>query len=225
MQWTYTTLSQALQDWPIEDGATYLAHMQDIISMGELRLWGDLNIEGYDKVDDSNYQMTAGTRVTPKPTDVKQLRNVGFFTPVGGPNPKYTPLEKRSLDYCRSFAPVQTTQAEPQFYAELTTVTILVVPTPDSAYQLSYHYIAGAPTETLLATAPSTTTWLSRIAPDALLAACLAESEHYIQADDRYTDYINKYNNELLPRLRAELRGQIRADYSPVKSSATVAQG
>lgn len=223
LAWTYTTLSQAMQDWPIADSERYLTNLPNLIALGEMRLWGDLNIEGYDKVDDVNELTVAGTRVTGKPADCKQLRNVGIFTPgVGQPTAPvtYVPLEKRSLDYCRAFAPVQATQATPQFYAELTTTTILLVPTPDAVYTMSYHYFAGQPTETLSATAPNTSTWLSRNAPDALLAACLAESEHFIKADDRYTDFINKYNNELLPRLRAELRGQIRADYTPIKASA-----
>lgn len=222
MQWTYQTLNQALQDWPLSASTNYLSNLQNIISLGELRLWGDLNIEGYDKVDEVNIQTTIGNRTTLKPTDVKQVRNVGYFT---NPGDKYVPIEKRTQDYCKMWAPDATVQDKPMFYAELTVASILIVPTPDKAYQVAYHYIAGAPTETLLVTAPNSTTWLSRIAPDALLAACLAESEHFIQADDRYTDYINKYNNELLPRLRAELRGQIRADYSPIKSAAMPAQG
>lgn len=227
LAWTYTTLFQALQDWPIASSPTYLKNLPNIIALGEQRLWGDLNIEAYDKVDDVNEVTVVGTRVTPKPADVKQLRNVAYFTPgVGQPTApaEYVEIEKRSLDYCRAFAPVQTVQGPPQFYAELNSTSILLVPTPDAIYTMSYHYIASAPVETLVPTAPNSSTYLSRNAADALLAACLAESEHYIQADDRYTDYINKYNNELLPRLRAEFRGQIRADYSPARSSASVAQ-
>lgn len=218
--WTYATLSTALQQWPIEDGATFLANMPNIIGLGERRLWGDLNIESYDKVDEVNFQTVIGTRITPKPSDTMQLRNVGYFD--GTMN--YKALEKRTQDYCKMFAPLTSAKAPPQFYAELSSTQILVVPSPDAAYQLSFHYIATAPTESLQPTAPTLPTWLATIAPDALLAACLAEAEHYIQADDRYTDYINKYNNELLPRLRAELRGTIRADYAPFKAAATPAQ-
>lgn len=219
--WTYATLAQALQDWPIENNATYVAYIPTLIGLGERRLWGDLNVESYDKVDDVNFSMTAGVPQAPKPTDVMQVRSVGFIDDNG----LYQPLEKRTLDYCRLFAQDPTAADPPEFYAELAFDQIYVAPSPDEDYVLSYHYIATAPTETLSSTAPTASTWLSRSAPDALLAACLAEAEHYIQADDRYTDYINKYNNELLPRLRAELRGTIRADYSPAKSSATVAQG
>lgn len=225
MKWTYNTLKQALQDWPLAGSTSYLANLQNIISLGELRLWKDMNIESYDKVDETNFSMTLGVRETPKPTDTKQLRNVGFFALDIDSNPIYTTLEKRSLDYCKMFAPNATLQDVPQFYAELDFQTIYVVPSPDDTYLLSFHYIATQPTETLVATAGDTSTWLSRAFPDALLAACLAESDHYLKADDRYQDWINKYNNELLPVIRAEMRGTIRADYSPVKSSATVMQG
>jgi hypothetical protein len=87
-----------------------------------------------------------------------------------------------------------------------------------------YRYI-GTPAESLSASAPNATTWLSRSGSDALFCACLMEAEHFIKADDRYKDYLDKYNNELLPRLRAEIRKSIRAgDSSPMKPAPVLAQ-
>lgn len=216
--WTYTTLSQALQDWPVHTSALYLANIGNLIGLGERRLWGDLNLEEYDKDDTTSVQMAIGNRIVAKPTDVIQVRNAAY-TLAGS----YTPLEPRSLDYCKFFSPVAA-NAPPQFYAELNYQQIYVVPTPDAAYQMLYHYL-GTPAETLSAQAPNATTWLSRAGPDALLSACLAEAEHFVKADDRYKDHIDKYANELLPRLRAELRRSIRAgDPGPIRAAPTIVE-
>lgn len=217
--WTYTTLKAALQAWPVHSSNLYLANLDSIIGLGERRLWGDLNIEEYDKTDKTSIQMVIGTRTFLKPPDTIQVRTLGFYSTSG-----FNFLEKRSSDWCQMFSPDPTVHSVPQYYHELASDTLEVVPTPDQNYQVFFRYIGALP-ESLTSSSPSSTTWLSRAGPDALLAACLAEAEHFIKADDRYTDYINKYNNELLPRLRNEIRLSIRAgDYSPFKPAATAAQ-
>lgn len=217
--WTYTTLMAALQAWEVHGSIKFLANMPTIVGLGERRLWGDLNVEEYDITDKTSIQMTIGTRSVPKPSDVIQVRTAGYFA-----SGQFVDLEQRSSDWCQMYAPDATVRAPPVYYHELAFDHIEVVPTPDQAYQMYYRYI-GTPAESLSPSSPSSTTWLSRAGPDALFAACLAEAEHFIKADDRYKDYMDKYQNELLPRLRSEVRKSIRAgDYSPFKPAATAAQ-
>jgi len=218
--WTYTTLAQALQDWPVHSSSKYLANLPNIIGLGERRLWGDLNVEEYDVDDTTTVQSVIGTPQIAKPADSLQVRNAGLI--IAG---VYIPLEQRSLDYCKLFAAGVGANAQPQFWAELNYLQIYAAPTPDQAYQMAFHYM-GTPAESLMPTAPNATTWLSRVGPDALLAACLAEAEHYIKADDRYQDMVNKYTQELLPRLRAEVRRSIRAgDPGPLRAAPAPAEG
>jgi hypothetical protein len=219
LAWTYATLIQALQDWEVHSSVKFLANIPNIVGLGERRLWGDLNVEEYDKTDKTTVQMAIGTRAVAKPADVIQVRTAGYYTAAG----KFAYLEERSSEYCQLFAPDVTVQGAPQYYHELSFDHIEVVPTPDVAYQVYYRYI-GSPPESLSSNTPNTTSWLSRAGPDALFAACLMEAEHFIKADDRYADYKNKYEQELLPRLRAELRKSIRGgDYSPMKAAAATA--
>lgn len=219
LAWTYTTLFAALQDWPVHSSPRYLANLGNIIALGERRLWGDLNIEEYDKDDATTIQASIGAAAVGKPSDCIQIRSVGIL--VSG---AFKGLELRSSDYLKNINS-GAANGVPVFYAELTQASLTLAPPPSAAYQMVYRYL-GNPAETLSSSAPSSTTWLSRAGPDALLAACLAEAEQYIKADDRYQDYVSKYNNELLPRLRAELRKSIRAgDYSPMKSAAALAGG
>lgn len=217
--WTYTTLKAALQAWSTHASPLFLSNIDSIIGLGERRLWGDLNVEQYDVTDKTTVQMTIGARSVAKPGDVIQLRTVGYYS-AGS----FNYLEQRSGDWCQMYSPDATVRAPPQYYNELTSGAIEVVPTPDQAYQMYYKYIGALP-ESLSSSSPNSTTWLSRAGPDALLAACLAEAEHFIKADDRYADYMSKYQNELLPRLRNEIRLSIRAgDYGPFKPTAQAAQ-
>lgn len=217
LAWTYATLIAALQDWPVHASPRYLANLSNLVALGERRLWGDLNIEEYDVDDQTTIQASVGNVLVNKPSDCIQIRSAGYL--VSG---AFKGLELRSRDYIRNINS-GASNGPPQYYAELTQSALLLAPPPDIAYQMSYRYL-GNPAETLSSSSPNATTWLSRAAADALLAACLAEAEEYIKADDRYQDYIAKYNNELLPRIRAELRQSIRAgDYGPMKAAATVA--
>jgi hypothetical protein len=215
--WSYTSLVAAMQEWPVHNNSRYIAQMPTLIGLGERRLWGDLNIEEYDVTDKTTIQAVIGQNAVSKPADLLQVRMAGWI--VAG---KFKDMELRSMDYCQNYA--NGDPGLPLYYAELTPTQIFVSPTPDVAYQAVYRYM-GAPSEALSPLVPSNTTWLSRVAGDALLAACLAEAELFIKADDRYQDYMTKYSNELLPRLRAELRNSIRrGDRSPLMPGAAVAQ-
>lgn len=215
--YTYNTLIAALQEWPVHSNARYMAQLPYIVGLGERRLWGDLNIEELDVTDKTSVQAVIAQNSVAKPANVIQVRMAGWL--VAG---KYKDMELRSMDYCQNIS--NGPPGLPLYFAELDTANIFVAPAPDVAYQAVYRMIAP-PTDVLSPTTPMSTTWLSRAAGDALLAACLAEAEQFIKADDRYQDYIGKYNNELLPRIRAEIRNSIRrGDRTPLMPAATVAQ-
>lgn len=224
LAWTYATLTQALQDWEVHSSIKFLSNISNIVGLGERRLWGDLNIEDYDKtLNDGSIKTTAGNRIVAKPADVIQVRTFALI--VGG---KFVYLELRSQEYCQIFSPDPTVQVRPTvnqtFFFEDTFSQVQVVPTPDAQYNAYFRYLGALP-ESLSASSPNTTTWLSRAGSDVLLYACLASAEHFIKGDDRYDDMMKTYNNELLPRLRAELRRSIRSgDASPMKAAPTLAQ-
>lgn len=213
--WTYTTLLQALQDWPVNDNATYVANLPTMIGLGELRLVRDLDLEIFDQ-EDTSVSMTIGNRLALKPTNALIVRAVGFVDPTLG----FQSLEQRSYDYCKLYAPLVVTQGTPQYWAHWSPTQIYLVDTPSAALPLHYHSVMR-PTDLLSSSSPGVTSWLSTRVPDALFAACLMEGEHYMQADDRYEDYKNKYYQELLPAARFELRQLQRSgDYSPFNPAA-----
>lgn len=215
IQWTYTTLLQALQDWPSNDNDTYVENLPNIIGLGEIRLIKDLDLEIFDTTDES-ILFTIGSRLVLKPALAIRVRSVGYLDLTLG----FTPLKVRSMDYCRMYAPLIATQATPQYYAEYSPTQIYVVDTPNAALTVSFHSVTR-PTDLLSSGAPSTASWLSARVPEALLSACLMEADHYMQSDDRYEDLKKKYYEVQLPAAQFELRQlQRNGDYSPFEPAA-----
>lgn len=211
-EFTYDSLFAALQAWPRDSDDDYLTNLPTIIDLGQLRLVRDLNLEAFDR-EDTTQSTVIGTREVAIAEDCVTLRDVGII--VAG---SYVGLEKRSRQYCRMYAPT-TTQARPVYWYESTEEEIGMVPNPDAVYVVVQH-CNKRPSDSLSLSAQGPS-WLSARAPDALFAACLAEAEQYLKADDRYADYIGKYNNELLPVARLELRAKIRSgDYAPIRGAA-----
>ena len=213
LAWTWTTLIAALQSWPTDEDQQYVDELPNIVNLAELRLVRDLNLELFDRTD-ATQSTIAGTREVSKPATCISMRDVGIT--VAG---EYTPLEKRSLEWCKMYAPAASVRAIPRYWCDKSESLIVLVPTPIAVYVVDQHIVAR-PTDGLSSVAPGSTSWLSRTVPDALFAACLMESEGFLKADDRYNDYRTKYYQELLPVARLELRNAIRVgDHSPVAAA------
>ncbi len=73
----YTALYQALQDWPLEASSLYLANINRLIYLGELRLIRDLVLDLFD-VNDS-VPLTPGAGSVPKPA---QGTVITFTAPI-----------------------------------------------------------------------------------------------------------------------------------------------
>lgn len=244
LAWTWTTLRAALQAWPVDQSAAYVANLDTIIGAGELRLVRDLNLDIFDDV--TTFVIEAGDRIIEKPATLIVVRSLRigpetFFITTeqddvlaiesggGGllleeaeesEDTRTSALEHRSWDYCHEFAPDPVQQGRPRFYNELNERQWEAVPTADRRYGVLCHFVRR-PADTLSTNSPNETSWLSRSVPDALFVACLMEAEHYLKADDRYADMRDKYYNELLPAARLELRALIKTgEYSPMRPSA-----
>jgi hypothetical protein len=72
---TYTTLQQALQDWPVAQAASYITNIPNYVGLGELRLLRDLNLELFDATDSSFFLGVGGNLIT-KPSSLVSLRTM-----------------------------------------------------------------------------------------------------------------------------------------------------
>jgi hypothetical protein len=167
--------------------------------------------------------VTAGTREVPKPANILAARSLHLNVGASAAVP-YKYLKMRSYDFCISMYPsvAVADRAEPEMYAELNETQWYVVPSPLAGGFITVRYTARP----VGLTSANQTSWLGTYVPDALFAACLMESEHFLKADDRYGDQKAKYYEELIPSTRLELRKLMRTgDYSPYKPAAKEVSG
>ena len=183
---THTELTQNLQDWLEDDDTEFVGAIDDLINLGEMRLWRDLDLSIF--TSEGTAATTTGQETVTKPvTDTELVVTQSIYYDSAG---QRTFLELRSTDFVRDHQVIGAT-APPTYYAEQTETDWLLSPIPDGTYTLNAR---GVTRPTRLSVG-NPTTWLSLHQDDMLFKACLAESEKFLKADDRVevwkADYVD----------------------------------
>lgn len=187
-QITYAELVQKLQDWLEDDDAEFVGSVDDVINLGEMRLWRDLDLSIFTAEDTA--ATAASTDTVTKPTTDPQLVSWQsiYYDNAG----ERTHLELRSTDFVRDHQVIGAT-APPKYYAETSETDWLLSPIPDAIYTLNARGI----TRPTRLSGTQTTTWLSTHQDDMLFKACLAEAEGFLKADDRAPMWMEQYTSAL----------------------------
>lgn len=154
-----------------------------IISMAESRCYRDI------KVVDMNLtvsgSVTASTPTLPRPSDLLQPRNLRMREPG---STRWYQLQMKTLEYLQEFAPDDTVEGFPVYYAFNTEDVYTIAPNPDLNYEYEFKY-KRYPTPL----GPSNeSNWLSTTGYDALFAACMVESSKFVM-DDRKDSIMNMW--------------------------------
>ena len=183
-QITYAELTQKLQDWLEDDDAEFVGVIDDVINLGEMRLWRDLDLSIFTSEDTA--PTSNGVATVTKPTTDPQLVSWQsiYYDNAG----ERTFLELRSTDFVRDHQVIGAT-APPKYYAEQTETDWLLSPIPDAIYTLN----ARGVTRPTRLSGTQTTTWLSTHQDDILFKACLAEAEGFLKSDDRVPMWTEQY--------------------------------
>lgn len=185
---TYDELSAKLQEWVEDDDAEFVGSIDDVINLGEMRVWRDLDLSIFTS---ENTAVTADTvaTVTKPVADLELVVTQSIFYDNAGLR---TWLELRSTDFVRDHQVIGAT-SPPKYYSEQTETEWLLSPIPDAIYTLTAR---GVTRPTRLATG-NQTTWLSLHQDDILFKACLAEAEGFLKADDRVAMWSEQYTAAL----------------------------
>jgi len=181
---TYAELTANLQAWLEDDDEEFVGSIDEIINLGEMRLWRDLDLSIFTSEDTA--ATAVGTETVTKPvTDTELLKWQSIYYDNAG---ERTFLELRSTDFVRDHQVIGATAA-PKYYAETNETDWLLSPIPDAIYTLN----ARGVTRPTRLSAGNTTTWLSLHQDDMLFKACLAEAEGFLKADDRVPMLAEQY--------------------------------
>lgn len=155
--------------------AEYLSALPSIITMAESRCYREI------KVVDMNHTATgalvASTPSVPRPSDLLQPRNIKIREPG---TTRWYQLQMKTLEYLQEYAPDNSIEGFPVYYAFNDEEDYVIAPNPDLNYEYELKY-KRRPTN--LSTT-NESNWLSTIGYDALFAACMVESSKFVM-DDR----------------------------------------
>jgi hypothetical protein len=201
---TYAELSQNLQDWVEDDDAEFVGSIDEVINLGEMRLWRDLDLSIFTTTSTATISSTVDT-ITKPVSDPELVAWDQLYYDSGN---KRVWLELRSSDYVRDMQ-TPNTLGSPRYYAEETETTWTIAPISDAAYTIN---VRGTTRPTRLS-AGNTTTWLSLHQDDLLLKACLAEAEKFLKSDDRAPIWTEDYVGAL-PLAKRETYTMLASRYN-----------
>lgn len=189
----------------VEDSSDRLAdNLDTILSLGQDRLQRDLNLEIFKTTD--TITLAQGSTTFTKPSGCLAVDTISYVS--SGTTVYLTP---KTYEYCLDYWPVASTQGTPLFFADLNDAQWYVAPTPNGAYTGTARFIKRmAPL-----TASNLSNWLSTNAGDALLYACMIETETFLMEPEagRVALWKNKYEKDILPAARMELARLAVKDY------------
>lgn len=206
--WTYETLKFAIQDYAEDDNNEFVAQLDTFIGLGELKLLRDLEFETFDAVEDG--QFTVGDAVMTKPDGTLSPTSIHYV----GHDGEDVYLEQRHYDWVKAYTRGSSDMGLPRYFAEVNETTWQVAPLPESDFVWQARVIKRP--DGLSDT--NATTWLGTNMPEALLYGCLIHAEEYLKADERAAYWRGRYNEEVVPMARKELRNLLRSEYSPQTS-------
>lgn len=144
-----------------------------------------------------------------------------YFTGLGG-DPVLTGrrrfMRQRTYEYCIEHQPDPDETGVPLYFSEHSETEFFVSPAPDQAYGFELREISR---EAATALSPSNqSTWLATHAGDLLLAACMIESERYLQSEGFDIDKWKAEYQERLAQRRITLRKLLRQEYQPALAAS-----
>ena len=127
--------------------------------------------------------------------------------PASG-TPIRTFLEQRDVSFITEYAPDRTDTGTPVYWAWFDHNSLVVAPTPDSAYNVELG-ITRLPTRL---SSTNTETWLSTNAQSAMLYGCLAEAFKYLKGPAEMLQINEQSYQRAVQELAMEQQGRHRRD-------------
>ena len=167
----------------------------------ELSVAGQVDYDDLRKYSTSTF--TSGNRYVTLPADCMIVRSVQM---INGSNRTF--LERRDTSFISEYNSGGTT-GEPKFWANWDDFSILVAPTPDSAYTIQLNFVKDPPHFD-----SSTNTYLSTYQETMLLHGVLTEAFSYLKGpQDLYTLYKSKYDEEVQAFALQQMGRRRRGEY------------
>ena len=198
MAWTYTTLSQAVQDYTQVTEPSFIANIPNFIQNAEDIINNSVQLPAFRK--NVTGETTQGFPYINAPSDFLSVFSLavspvtvdtqGNYTLIG----PYTYLLNKDVNYIREAYPFPGSPTGlPQYYSLFSDTSFLIGPTPDACYGMELHYYAYPPSITV-----ANTSWVGTNFPNVLLWGSLVEAYIYVKGEnDLVQTYQAKFDQAL----------------------------
>lgn len=187
----YATLAAAIESWTQNNDPVFLAEIPRFVQLAERQIYMEAKLPPTRKTTTGT--ATVGNRSLTLPTDYIAGKAVEITTAAGVVN-----LLPKAVEYITEMYPVSGTLAPPKFYAQQDATTLVLGPTPDLAYTVTFHYLA-VPTSIVTAT----NTWLGDNFENLLLYASLLHAYIFMKGSADIMAYYKAAYDVLLAELKA----------------------
>ena len=209
---TYTELTQQILDYTeVSTDVLTSTITNDFIEHVENRLFREVDLDVFKSnqsanLASSNPFLSLPGGSSPTLESLGTIRTMHIF-PASG-TPTRTSLEQRDVSFITEYAPDRTSTATPVYWAWWDHNSLIVAPTPDSAYNVELG-ITRLPTRL---SSTNTTSWLGNNAPSALLYGSLAEAFKYLKGPAEMLQLYEQSYQRAVQELAMEQQGRHRRD-------------
>tara|TARA_R110000824_G_scaffold2970_14_gene13619 strand:- start:2838 stop:3467 length:630 start_codon:yes stop_codon:yes gene_type:complete len=175
---TYNEIVTFIQNYHEDDSTELSTEIPNLISLAEDRIFQDVpKLISFRSIETGSLSSGVNT-VELAATLAREIRDVSI---LDGTNTEF--LFQRKEDYLRHYWTNTSTTERPKYYAiqsaaDTGKLTLILSPTPDSAYAYTVNYTG----EKSRLTSGNTTTFLSLVFPDALKRASVYETSIWLES-------------------------------------------
>lgn len=179
--------------------AKLLTQIPTFVTLAESRIATDLKLLGTQQVVTGAF--TIGDPTLEKPAYWRDNVSVNFTNAAD----ERIMLKQRSYEFCRAFWPNETLRGAPRYYADYDYGHLLVVPTPDVAYDLELVYHARlTPLDDT-----NQQNWISFNVPQLLIYATMLETSLWLKNDEKVQLWQAQYEMAKAGLLGEELERKV----------------
>lgn len=197
----YATLLQDLQSWTENFSAEYIAELPQIVRRAEDMIYQSVQIPALRK--HTTLTTTLQVRLLTAPADFLSLSSLAVIDATS----RTHYLLPKDVSFIGEAYPDPTAYGLPRFYALYDKATLLLGPTPSSAFGVDVHYFYKP--ETIVTAANS---WLGDNTESVLFYGCLVEAYTYLKGDTELQARYRARYDEALSRLKDLGEGRLKRD-------------
>ena len=174
MAWTYTTLSEAIQNYTEINDSVFVANIPTFIQNAETVINNYVQLPAYRK--NVTGETTQNFQYLNLPSDFLSSFSLAVIDTLGN----YSYLLNKDVNYIREMFPFPGSPTGlPQYYALFSDTSMILGPTPDQCYVMELHYFAYPPSITV-----ANTSWVGTNYPNVLLYGALVEAYTFAKGEN-----------------------------------------